>query len=402
MGQATLESLPDDLLIDVVSRLSTAHDVARLGSSSRRLGDFVTHDGWRAFVKSGFPTLQTPHQGVGTRWAQLAERLAYLDECWEKRAFVIQEYSEKAAGGDVGGSRGGRQQQPRRRTGGQSVSFHPVLAARQLSSLDKELVAWGVGEELVLRVKPTSSAGPSEWHRLDGATSGQSSGFGDVTALSLLERVQDAPEVLIGRANGDLQLVNASGDFSNVVRPAPPPRRGGLSIEERLRKSPGQTAITWTEWDPTSNVIASCKQSTLTLYDVNDSTTNRLAALDSYDLSQDSEAGETSLLRSVKFLSSDTIACALGNAREPVRWAKLTPTGPEFFTASRGSGTLDYLSSVTEVTTGSRTTVRAIETVGRPHSDSLLLAAWDDGTYRSVPPFTHTFLIPCQHNRPGK
>jgi hypothetical protein len=78
MGQATLEGLPDDLLIDVVSRLSTAHDVARLGSSSRRLGGFVAHDGWRTFVKSGFPTVQTPHQAAGTRWAQLAERLTYL------------------------------------------------------------------------------------------------------------------------------------------------------------------------------------------------------------------------------------------------------------------------------------------------------------------------------------
>lgn len=399
MGQATLEGLPDDLIIDIVSRLSTAREVARLGSTSQPLGHFVQHDGWRSFVKSSFPSLQTP-SGPGTRWADLADRLTYLDRCWEKRAFLIHEYSEKP---DKGGSRGGRHQQPRQRAGRQSVSFHPVLDARLLSSLDKELVAWGVGEELVLRVRPTSGAEESEWHRLDGARSGQSSGFGDVTALSLIERSQDLPEVLVGRANGDLQLVNASGEyFSNVIRPPPPPKRSPFPTDQSFRKSPGQTAITWTEWDPATNIIASCKQSTLTLYDVNDTATNRLAALDSYDLSQDSEAGEISLLRSVKFLSSDTIACALGNAREPVRWAKLTPTGPEFYMAAKNPGALDYLSSMTEVTTDARTTVRAIETVGRPHSDSLLLCAWDDGTYRSVHTSSYIRTVAVRLRKPSR
>lgn len=374
MGQANLQSLPDDLVIDIVQHLNIARDVARLGSSSQRFHSFVQHHGWRRFVRGGFPSLRIP-SNPATRWDEVAGRLTYLDQCWEKRAFVIHEYAEQKA-------RSGRQR--RAPSSRQSVSFHPVLDARLLSSLDQELVVWGAGEELIARFNPATGTGDHEWYKLDGHNSGYTSGFGDVTALSVIER-GGSPEILVGRANGDLRLVNASGDqFGNVVQSLASPEEVSLGLGRQPRKSPGQIAMTWTEWEPDMNLVATCKQSQLTLYDISNVETDILKPVNSYDLSQDSEAGETSLVRSAKFLSSDTIACALGGTREPVRWAQLTPTGPEFFMAAKNHDALDYLASTTEVTTDSRTTVRAIETVGRPHNDSLLLCAWDDGTYRSV------------------
>jgi hypothetical protein len=380
-GQANLESLPDELVLDIVQHLNIARDVAHLGSSSRRFHNFVQHHGWRRFVRGGFPSLRIP-SNTTTRWDEVAGRLTYLDQCWEKRAFLIHEYSEEKKAKGVG------RQQRRAPSNRQSVSFHPVLDARLLSSLDKELVVWGVGEELIARFNPTTGGtSDHEWYKLDGQKSGYSSGFGDVTALSVIERGGSA-EILVGRANGDLHLVTASGDqFGNIVQSLASPEEASPGAGRLPRKSPGQIALTWTEWEPEMNLVASCKQSYLTLYDIHDTETENMKPILSYDLSQDSAPGETSLVRSAKFLSGDTIACALGGTREPVRWAQLTPTGPEFFMAAKNQDALDYLASTTEVTTDSRTTVRAIETVGRSHNDSLLLCAWDDGTYRSVDVF---------------
>lgn len=372
MDTKSLESLPDDLILDIVEHLNAAHDIAHLGSSSRRFRNFVQHDGWRAFAKSGFPSLNIPFN-ESTQWDTMANRLTYLDRCWEKRGFLIHEFQEQQ-------QKGRRQRTP---AGRQSVSFHPVLDARLLSDLQHELVAWGAGEDLVTRLSSTSRNGLEQWHRLNGHRSGYSSGFGDVTAVSVIDR-KASPEILVARANGDLQLVASTGyDFgktSQLLLPTEELAHGNGGPTPR--KSPGQAAISWTEWNPSANVVASCRSTTLTVHNLSDTEARDLRPMVTYDLSQDSAADEVSLVRSAKFMNRDTIACALGGTYTPIRYGKITPTGLEFFNAADNRDSLAYLGSLTEVTLDEKTTVRAIEAVGRGQSESLLLSAWDDGTYR--------------------
>ena len=367
MSTTTLENLPDDLILDVTSHLDSARQLAPLSAVSHSFHGLIQQDGWRGFVRRGFPSLVVPTSDK-TRWGAVADRLTYLDRCWERRAFVLNSYREMSQG----------RRAPRDALKRQSVTFHPVLDARQLSSPGDELVAWGAGEDLVVKRR-------EGWSYFAGKQSGYSAGFGDVTAVSVLER-QGLPELLVGRANGDLQLLDATeeklGTTRRVLTPDEQPSQHQANGVKKGRKSPGQIAISWTEWQPESDMVASSKHSSVTLHNLGYSGQEELGSVAHYDFCDDGAVDELSFVRSVKFLSKDTVACALGSSRRPLRWGKITPSGLEFFDAAENKGALEYLSSVTEMSVGEKTTVRAIEPVGKGTTESLVLSAWDDGTYR--------------------
>jgi hypothetical protein len=401
---SSLETLPDELLLDVLSHLTTARDISTLGATSRRTHSLLQHDGWRSFVRLAFPSLSIPVSGEKADWSRVADRLTYLDRCWEKRAFLIHNFYEEQQQRRGQASRGSQ--------GRQSVSFYPVLDARLLSSSSTaasspwgdELVAWGAGQDLITRLKPAGGKQSEQWSRLEGHEAGYASGFGDVTAVSIIERA-GAPEILVGRANGDLALLQAAGDdfgsVSQTLAMRSQPENGYGSMTPS-RKSPGQIAISWTEWHPEANLLATCRHSTLMLHDLDDNTGQNtpLRPIEQHDLSDDASGDEMSFVRSAKFLGRDTIACALGGSRRPLRWGKITPTGVELFDAADNPSLLDYVASQSEISLKEKTTVRAIETVGRGSSESLLLSAWDDGTFRYLlqPPGLiqdHTFETRC-------
>ncbi|KAH7157815.1 hypothetical protein B0J13DRAFT_181388 [Dactylonectria estremocensis] len=375
MDRASLGSLPDDLLLDIVECLDTAHDVAHLAASTKRMQHLVRRDGWRTFVKTHFPSLGIP-VGAQTRWDAVADRATYLDRSWDRRGFGISVLQEK------------QQQQQQQRTGrhqrrlprGQSVTFHAVLDARLSSDLEHEVIAAGVGENLLVRMKPQNRYAPDDWHQLQGKTHGYRAGTGDVTAVSVMER-RGQPVVAVGRANGDIQILSAEDDFAQCLQNLT--LGNGQVPTDPTRTSPGQLAVSWTEWQPELNLLASCKGSLLALHNletVDDDTA--LDAVEHVDFAQSSAQGEASLVRAAKFMSKDVVACALGGTREPLRWAKLTPTGLEFLNAASNPLVLEEAARLTDIRIGEKTAVRAIEPVRGGGSESLLLSAWDDGTYR--------------------
>lgn len=379
MDRTSLGSLPDDLLLDIVEYLDTARDVARLAASTRRTRNLVQQDGWRTFVKTRFPSLDIPANSQ-TTWNSVADRATYLDRCWDKRGFWMNVLHEKPPP-QQRGQRGRFQQRLPR---GQSVSFHAVLDARLSSNLEDEVIAAGVGENLMVRVKPQNSKAPDVWHQLQGQTHGYMAGNGDVTAVSVMER-DGLPIVAVGRANGDIQVLSAEDDFAQSFKnltlgDAQEPTRAA----DPMRRSPGQQAVSWTEWQPESNLLASCKGPFLALHNLSATDPADLDPVAHYDFSQASANGEASLVRGAKFMSKDVIACALGGTREPLRWGKLTPTGLEFLNASSNLRVLDEAAKLTDIRIGEKTAIRAIEPVRGGGNDNMLLSAWDDGTYRYV------------------
>ncbi|PTB68986.1 hypothetical protein BBK36DRAFT_1112678 [Trichoderma citrinoviride] len=367
MTRPSLATLPDDLILDIVQHLDTARDVAHLGGTSRHAHAVINQSGWRSFVRAKFPSIDAP-TGLLGGWNAVADRLTYLDRCWDTRGFHLTVYGEKSP------ARPKRRDFARSR---QSVNFHSVIDATTLLSTQEELLAYGAGENLVLGRRGVSGKGQSRWSKLGGRETGYAAGTGDVTAVSIIER-QRFPEVVVGRADGDLQLL-AVGDetLSEASQSFASIHDAASSAKAPLtRRSPGQRAVSWTEWQPEAKLLASCRSSVLTLYNLSD--TEEAAALKPvlfYDVSKDSSADEVSLLRSVKFMSQDVVACGIGGSSEPLRWAKIRPTGIEFFNAARNFNLSEDKASA------EKTTVRAIQPVKRMN-ENLLLSAWDDGSHR--------------------
>ncbi|KAJ4005258.1 hypothetical protein NW752_011219 [Fusarium irregulare] len=369
MDKTSLASLPDDLVLDIVEHLDTARDVAHVSALTKHLHSLVKQDGWRTFVKTRFPSLDIATNS-DTQWGKVADRATYLDRCWEKRGFWVNVLHEK-------------KQQPerfqRRVAGSQSVLFHTVLDARLESSLQNEVVAAGVGENLMVRIKPVNGQ-PDTWHQIEGLTHGYRAGTGDVTAVSVIES-DGKPGVVVGRAGGELEILSGKDNFTTVSRQLKP---AGEVLQNHasdpMRKSPGQVAVSSLQWHPETNLLAAGKGSVLTLYDLSASDDAELAPMEYYDFSKTGPNDEASLLRSTKFMSRDVVACALGGSRNPLRWGQLTPTGVHFMNAASNPRPLDDAAKLTDVRMGEKTTVRAIEPVRG--NENLLLSTWDDGTYR--------------------
>lgn len=373
MNVASLGSLPDDLILDIVQHLDTARDVAHLGTTSRHAHAVINQSGWRSFVRAKFPSINIP-PGALTGWNAVADRLTYLDRCWDSRGFYLTVYEEKSP------ARLRRREFTRSR---QSVNFHSVVDATTLSSTQEEVLAYGAGENLLFRQKDVGGQGQDRWIKLGGRETGYAAGTGDVTAVSIIER-QQFPEVVVGRATGDLQLLTVEeGALSEAPQTFLPTHDTSSQPKNPLaRKSPGQRAISWTEWQPNARLLASCRSSILTLYNLSDTEEATLKPVLYYDVSKDSSADEISLLRNAKFMGQDVLACGLGGSSEPLRWAKIRPTGIEFFNAAKNPTiSEDRMTADPTKRSAGKTTVRSIQPVTRMN-ENLLLSAWDDGSHR--------------------
>lgn len=362
MDAANLGNLPDHLLLDVIDYLDTARDVSHLGSCTRRMHQLLHHDGWRSFVRNMFPSLSIPSNSV-TSWGSVADRLTYLDRCWEKRGFAFTLFRE-----DV--RRRGRRRVP---PGGQSVTFQCIVDAKMLSWAQEEVLACGAGEDLLVRWRATGPKRSDTWKRLGGRDTGYGAGTGDITAISVIER-DSRPQVILGRANGEVQLLDATDD-ETFGRPAKQLLAAEQDETHGQRSSPGRLAVTWTEWQQGTHLLASCRGSHLALHNLfseEEETILRPMAL--YDASTAGVLSSKPLIRCAKFIGADGIACGIGNTPEPLRWGKIRPTGLELSPVTR--------CSVAEPFPIKRETVRAIEQVGNLANQSLLLSAWDDGSYR--------------------
>ncbi|KAF4338290.1 hypothetical protein FBEOM_7824 [Fusarium beomiforme] len=371
MDRTSLASLPDDLVLDIVENLDTARDVAHVSALTKHLQSLIRQDGWRTFVKTRFPSLEIKTNSE-TQWSSITDRATYLDRCWEKRGFWVNLLFEK-------NNHPGRFQ--RRVAGSQSVLFHTVLDAQLMSSLRNEVVAAGVGENLMVRIKPVDGQ-KDTWHQVGGEDFGYRAGIGDATAVSVTEN-NGIPSVVVGRANGDISIHSGDDEFATVARHL---KLADDALQSNpsdpMRKSPGQVAVSSLQWHPETNLLASGKGSILTLYDLDMSGGPVLSPLEYCDFSKSSPEDEASLLRSSKFMSKDVIACALGGTRNPLRWGQLTPTGLQFFNTTNNSRPIEDASRLMgTLTINEKTTVRAIEPV-KGGSENLLLSAWDDGTYR--------------------
>lgn len=374
MEPASLTSLPDDLLLDIVEYLDTARDTSHLGRVAKHTHRLVQQAGWKTFVKTRFPSLRVPH-GNGCSWSDAADTISYLDRCWDKRAIQLSLFRTQPRPRTKDAPR-----QPR-----QAIDFHGIVDAHYMPSLDEEVVAWGAGEDLHVRWGRDAT---QTWKSVLGASTSTkyAPGTGDATCLSIIERRAGLPEVVVGRANGDVQVLSAANNKSFGQ-----PTQTVIKLDGRqdahqqtpFSISPGRLAVSCTEWQPDTDMLATCRSSHLHLYNIPPERDADPKPLAYHDLSKDRPGNEESLIRDIKFLGRTSIAVALGASSQPIQYGTIRPTGVDFVPASRNPDACDSLDGRLELTApGEVTSVWSIQAVGHRANSNLLLSSWHDGSFR--------------------
>ncbi|MCJ1263689.1 hypothetical protein MMC22_003559 [Lobaria immixta] len=197
----------------------------------------------------------------------------------------------------------------------------------------KQLVVWGAGSELFLRIKrmgeihelvsealsadgQPSSHLDQHHHRSSWATYSDSrfiEGRDDITSINLLPSLSghDHELMVAGRASGDLSLlsVSTSGLQSRVV------------TEYATNRRPVRSATISKASDP---LLAVClSDSSLALYPIHPE--DRYSK--PFDATTISVSDKPGKLWSVRFLRSDRLAIGLGSSREPIHVYDVKPDG---------------------------------------------------------------------------
>ncbi|KAL9603320.1 MAG: hypothetical protein Q9179_002233 [Wetmoreana sp. 5 TL-2023] len=225
----SLQDLPPELLAQVVSYIGTVQALLSLALSCKKLHNYVQIDGYRAFVQNHYPSIPT-----APFWKDAAHALTNLSRAWDRKSLVARCIRPPRLADEP------RHQGHGRRARGQTMGYQPVIDSYQTWTGShwtsrREVVAWGAGAELVLRVK---WMGPvieeqqrathehadmtefdqhhhkSRWWRIKDTA--HRDGPDDITAVMLLRDTQQpacrSEYIITGRANGELDMITIDHD----------------------------------------------------------------------------------------------------------------------------------------------------------------------------------------------
>ncbi|KAI1406188.1 hypothetical protein F4819DRAFT_493840 [Hypoxylon fuscum] len=378
----SLTDLPSDIFYIVISYLDTAKSVSNLALTCKGLYHLVIERGWRIFVTTRFNTFSFSEPSSENEWKELARSLTSQSRDWDRRAFVlaVHRHPQKAP-------------KQRAQSGFQSIPGNILVdASRQRIGNDaQDIVFWGAGEHAYGLIRHTrgSKAPTDEWLGNIGSTA-KRPGIEDITCISILKDDKykygtDEPQVLVGRANGKLELLSMGArEFG----------KGLLNFRRRGSKSHNiKLQIQSLDVNYQQGLLAAASKQDILIYPlignerhgphathkddgewpnnrVNETWAHETVALK--ELSKDRWPFD--FIRSVKFVNENTLAVGLNRCRHPLQYLRPTPTGLRRSAAA----TIGYQ--------GKAGTVRAILPVDTSSvasgSGNAVLSSWDDGTIR--------------------
>lgn len=379
-SRATLSSLSPELLAMIAAQLDTVTDAASYAATSSYLDSLMGDAGWRSFFRSTFPSIRVPAhlRGEGS-WRELARKMAAMDRAWERRAFDIYSYGEHpvAPWGDAHHHhRGGRR-------GPRSVGHATPVDVRLMPGTADEVVACGAGEDLMVKRSGIEGRRPGRWTQHLGRDNGFDRGPGDITAVSVVHR-RDETEIVTGRANGQVHLQRLIGScIATMVRLSLLPQASGYKESRSSRSnhhlSLDDTAISFIEWEPMSNLLATGQDKHLRIYSLAQlpaDGASELTPIEVYDAAWNQQPCQSrTFMNTTKFIDSTTVVCGIAGAYNPLQWGRLTPDGLRLQSASSNNEG--------DAGLGRAQSVNAIETVGA--NGKLILSAWCDGIIRYLP-----------------
>ncbi|KAG9523895.1 hypothetical protein KCV07_g2133, partial [Aureobasidium melanogenum] len=340
MPTTTLADLPIELLNQVVSHCP-ATSVGDLSRTSKSLHEFVEKEGWRTFTQTHFKSVGTP-----LYWRDAARSLTTLSRNWQRRAFLA---TYLAPSGDATALPARQAIKKWRRPAGQTMGFQPAVDSYEhfVGSRwtdRRQVVAWSAGAELVVRVK-VRDASTEEAYR--NATPQDKNNFenngtrvrwwtykplssvegrDDITSVRILKRddqpsrnsIDSSEQIIIGTANGDLQLVEVPpGSDSGVIKTyyvtnGVPVRSTSLSTETEITQ------------DQPQHLAANLSDSRIALYQV-DPTQFKIAPVSEINAIPQRQKG--CRIWSTKFLDSRHLAVGSGPSVEPINIFEIRPEG---------------------------------------------------------------------------
>ncbi|KAJ6782933.1 hypothetical protein PWT90_03085 [Aphanocladium album] len=393
---ATLDSLPISVLRSVFQHLNTAQSLGRLARTSKALKEIVEHHGWNVFVRNHFGYLDLPPGN----WKTLAKRLTWQTRAWERRALLLSSLvsprklaPQSGRGGRGRRGRGGRSARP-------AQTFPPSVfvdaASHMTGKSEEELVAWGIGEDVVVRWRELRFSAPKKekWTKVAGEMSGFKAGQDDVSALALIPdtEIDKTLMMLVGRASGYLQLVSThQTDMGRTIAWLQPE-----STEEEA--SGGQNDIQHIDINQFSATVAT-KDSVL-FYALPEQWPDP----EDMDLDENGNAAEFVIrptekldikhmegsldfqqIRQARHMPNGDVALSLSGAAEPLRYLSRTPTGTVITNAAKMQASARCTSSYiyTDRQTQTSRCVLPLDTNSLPGgSQQTVLSSYDDGTVR--------------------
>ena len=332
-----LSDLPYELLIQIVVHLPTAQSLLYLSLTCHRLHEFVEGEGYRVFVQSRFPSLNAPPY-----WKDAAHALTTLSRAWDRKAFTARYIAPAAT--TLRLPRGRQCQDYERMRRHQTMGYQPVIDSYENWISDDwssrhEVLAWGAGAELKVRLKTMGHGSEQMWQNarddversenfnqhhhliewLAYKENEHEEGRDDITSVNLLrpgQRMQQHPsetgeEVVVGRANGELALVTLSASQE----------RSSISQRYLTDCRPVRSAsVSFCE----SVLVAACLSDTsLALYPL------RAADIDVSPVSEVSviPSGQPGRTWSTRFLTHDRLTVGLGPSIEPIHVYSIDPAG---------------------------------------------------------------------------
>ncbi|KAL8949258.1 MAG: hypothetical protein Q9222_004614 [Ikaeria aurantiellina] len=222
---SSLIDLPPELLSHILSYAENARTLLCLALTCKKLGNYIHNEGYRVFVQSQFPTVPIP-----SSWKDAAHALTTRCRAWNRKSLTARYLCPPQDRNTSRPTNHGRRAQ------GQTIGYQPVIDSYESWtgpdwSSRREVVAWGAGAELIVRIK---WMGPEtkEVQRLNALKgippmerdqhyhqsrwwnikrSSHQDGKDDITAVKLLHEAQRPSKsgeyIVVGRANGELEVI---------------------------------------------------------------------------------------------------------------------------------------------------------------------------------------------------
>ena len=326
----TLATLPPEILVQIVTHITTAKELCHLSLVCKRLHTFIENDGFRVLSQTLYPYVQFPSTHTALFWRDALHGLITQARNWDRKAFTAWIISP-ATDARYGKNRRRTHNAPREQT----MGYIPVMDSYEGWyggdwSSRKELVAWGAGADLFVRTRTMGPKAQDVWsaavnrspkdfnahhHTYKWAhyhEPGVNEGLDDITFVKLLQQVStdDLEQFIIGRVSGALELVGLDENTSQSQV------RSSFTTEGRPVRSATTNGL--------QTLLAAClSDSIVSLYSICSSTSHTAREIAPVAQTSASPSGQVGRTWASRFLSNDRLAVGYGPTQQPIRIYKV-------------------------------------------------------------------------------